>query len=217
MNFGDNEPLALLHFGFRAVVKLPDAELARLGLGRVHHRILFFIARAPGLPVSELVAILDVSKQALHAPLRRLVHAGLVFREAIPTDRRARTLQLTARGKALEERLSGHQRQLFAAAFRNAGPVAARGWATVMQRLAEHPPKEVVGSRPHAARVRSRVAAMPARAAPRVEDSTPKGVRSSLRTRRQRNASKRKRAVAGHRKHRSRLTNMRGESRTLCR
>lgn len=137
MNFGENEPLALLHFGFRAVVKGPDAELARLGLGRVHHRLLFFIARSPGLPVSELTAILAVTKQALHAPLRRLVKDGFVRSETNPEDRRERRLSLTARGKALEDRLSGHQRRLFAAAFRSAGPAATRGFCSVLQRLAE--------------------------------------------------------------------------------
>ncbi len=136
-DFGENEPLALLHFGFRAVVKRPDEELARLGLGRVHHRVLFFIARAPGLPVSELVTILDVTKQALHAPLRRLIAGGFVRSEPNPMDRRERRLSLTPRGKALEERLSGHQRRLFAAAFRGAGPAAARGFCAVMRALAE--------------------------------------------------------------------------------
>lgn len=137
MNYGENEPLALLHFGFRTIVKRPDQELERLGLGRVHHRVLFFIARSPGLAVSELTAILDVTKQALHAPLRRLVADGFVQSTANPDDRRERRLALTARGRALEERLSGHQRRLFAAAFKSAGPSAARGFCAVMQRLAD--------------------------------------------------------------------------------
>jgi len=137
MSLGDNEPLALLYFGFRTVVKRPDEELARLGLGRVHHRVLFFIARTPGVPVSDLMTTLDVTKQALHAPLRRLVKDGFVQSAANPEDRRERRLTLTVRGKALEDRLSGHQRRLFAAAFKSAGPSAARGFCSVMQRLAE--------------------------------------------------------------------------------
>jgi DNA-binding MarR family transcriptional regulator len=137
MSFGENEPLALLYFGFRTVVKRPDEELARLGLGRVHHRVLFFIARSPGLLVSELMASLDVTKQALHAPLRRLAADGFVESEPNPADRRERRLTLTARGRALEARLSGHQRRLFAAAFESAGPAAARGFCAVMRRLAE--------------------------------------------------------------------------------
>jgi DNA-binding MarR family transcriptional regulator len=132
---GPNEPLALLYFGFRAVVKEPDRELARRGLGRVHHRILFFIARSPGLTVSELLATLEVTKQALHAPLRALVRQKLVTALANPDNRRQRRLALTARGRALEQRLSGHQRRLFAAAFRAEGPNAAAGWRVIMRAL----------------------------------------------------------------------------------
>ena len=133
--FGPNEPLALLYFGFRAIVKEPDRELARRRLGRVHHRILFFIARSPGLTVSELLATLDVTKQALHAPLGALVRQKLVRSSVDPENRRHRRLQLTRRGRALEERLSGHQRRLFAAAFRDAGAEAAAGWRAIMRTL----------------------------------------------------------------------------------
>jgi DNA-binding MarR family transcriptional regulator len=134
-SLGPNEPLALLYFGFRAVVKEPDRELARRGLGRVHHRLLFFVARSPGLSVSELCDTLDVSKQALHAPLRALVRKKLVLTSVNPDNRRQRRLSLTARGRALEARLSGHQRRRFAAAFREAGAEAATGWRTIMRAL----------------------------------------------------------------------------------
>jgi len=132
----EDEPLALLYFGFRAVVKEPDAVLARRGLGRVHHRILFFIARAGELSLSELRATLDVTKQALHAPLRELVRAKLVRLAENPANRRERVLSLTASGKSLERKLSEHQRRRFAAAFRQVGPLAARGFCDVMRALA---------------------------------------------------------------------------------
>ena len=54
------------------------------GLGRVHHRILYFVARSPGIAVNALLGVLDVSKQALHAPLRELVDKGLIA--ATPAD-----------------------------------------------------------------------------------------------------------------------------------
>jgi DNA-binding MarR family transcriptional regulator len=136
---GSDEPLALLHFAFRAVVREPDAWLVRLGLGRVHHRILFFVGRNPGLPVGELFAILGVTKQALNAPLRALTQRKLVQSAVNPENRRQRVLTLTRRGAALEKRLSGHQRALFAAAFRRAGPTATRGFFEVMRTLAKQP------------------------------------------------------------------------------
>jgi DNA-binding MarR family transcriptional regulator len=132
---GADEPLALLHFAFRAIVAEPDAKLATLGLGRVHHRILFFIAQTPGLRVVDLSATLGVSKQALNGPLRQLVRRGLIKSLAQPQDRRERQLSLSASGKALERRLSGAQRRAFAAAFRRAGSGAKRAWQAVMLEL----------------------------------------------------------------------------------
>jgi DNA-binding MarR family transcriptional regulator len=133
---GANEPLALLHFGFRAVVKKPDLELSRWKLGRVHHRVLFFIARSPGLSTGELLNTLDISKQALHGPLRRLQSERLVQSRRDPENGRQRCLTLTPRGRALEQRLSGYQRALFAAAFRRVGPTDAQGFCAVMRALA---------------------------------------------------------------------------------
>jgi DNA-binding MarR family transcriptional regulator len=132
---GENEPLALLHFAFRAVVSGPDAVLARRGLGRVHHRILFFVARAPAMSVGELTAVLGITKQALHRPLQELVRGKLVELRPDPMSGRVRRLRLTATGAALERRLSGEQRRLFADAFRQAGPSAAAGWRAVMHAL----------------------------------------------------------------------------------
>lgn len=132
-----NEPLELLHFAFRAVVAEPDARLAELGLARVHHRLLFFVAQRPDVCVLDLARTLGVSKQALHRPLQQLLRLKLVASRQSERDRRERHLRLTAAGVQLERRLSGHQRRLFRAAFRDAGPLAASGWAAVMRALAE--------------------------------------------------------------------------------
>jgi DNA-binding MarR family transcriptional regulator len=132
---GPNEALALLHFAFRAVVAEPDAELERRGLGRVHHRILFFIARTPALRIVDLLSTLGVTKQALHSPLQQLIRQKLVQSRAEPSNRRERRLTLTSAGKALERRLSGQQRRAFAAAFRQVGAKKADGWRAVMREL----------------------------------------------------------------------------------
>lgn len=130
-----DEALALLHFGFRAVVEEPDAILAKKGLSRVHHRVLFFVAKNPGIRLADLLAILGVSKQALHGPMRDLVERGLVELLADPDDKRARRLRLTRAGATLEDKLSGIQRDLFARAFEAAGPAGERGFRAVMKAL----------------------------------------------------------------------------------
>lgn len=132
-----NQALEALHFAFRAVVARPDQLLARRGLSRVHHRVLYFVGRNPGLSVNQLLALLQVSKQSLNAPLRQLVQARLLTAGADAEDRRVRRLRLTARGAALEARLSGDQRQRFARVFAQVGARKAAAWREVMQRLAQ--------------------------------------------------------------------------------
>ena len=89
-------------YSYRAFTAKPDEMLARRGLSRVHHRILFFIARKPGLSVSQLLAALGVTKQALNTPLRQLVEMHLIRSEAADSDKRKRLLELTPEGSKLE-------------------------------------------------------------------------------------------------------------------
>ncbi|HEY3595156.1 MAG TPA: helix-turn-helix domain-containing protein, partial [Polyangiaceae bacterium] len=63
--------LALMYFAFRKMIEEPDRLLELRGLGRVHHRVLFFVTRRPGLSVGELLSILAVSKQSLHEPMQK--------------------------------------------------------------------------------------------------------------------------------------------------
>jgi DNA-binding MarR family transcriptional regulator len=131
-----NLALEALHFAFRAVSEGPDMALAERGLSRVHHRILYFIAKTPGLRVNELIATLGVTKQAMNAPLRELTGRELVSMTIDEADRRSKHLHLTAQGRALEERLSGAQRDLFARVFRKTGKDKEQAWHEVMRLLA---------------------------------------------------------------------------------
>ncbi len=130
------DPSALLFFAFRALTAEPDRVLAERGLSRVHHRILYVVARNPGLRIGELLATLRVSKQALNRPLRELSRLGLVAATTPAHNRRARELRLTDPGERLERRLTAAQRRRFARAFSAAGAGAERGWRDVMRRLA---------------------------------------------------------------------------------
>ena len=131
-----DDALALLHFGFREIVREPDAVLAERGLARLHHRILYMCRRNAGPTIADLLALLGITKQAMNRPLRELVEQRLVESTADAGDRRSRRLRLTPAGKALEFRLSETQRRAFARAFREAGGGGTRGWATVMRSLA---------------------------------------------------------------------------------
>jgi DNA-binding MarR family transcriptional regulator len=129
------EAIELFFFGYRAFTAHPDSILARRGLSRMHHRILYFVGREPGLGVNALLATLGVSKQALNAPLRHLVELGLVAVRAAAGDGRRRELRLTAEGARLEAQLTGTQMKHLAEVFGAAGPAAEAGWRAVMTRM----------------------------------------------------------------------------------
>jgi DNA-binding MarR family transcriptional regulator len=132
--------IELLFFGYRAFTDRPDRILERRGLGRVHHRILYFVGRNPEVSVKGLLEILGVSKQALSAPLRQLVEMKLVAVLAHVEDRRVKRLNLTPDGRRLEAELTGTQMRCLSQAFDQAGAANEAGWLRVMQSLAEIAP-----------------------------------------------------------------------------
>lgn len=123
------------YFAYRGFTDRPDRILERRGLGRVHHRILYFIGRRPDVSVRGLLELLAVSKQALNAPLRQLIEMDLVGVEAGVEDRRVKNLRLTALGRKLEAELTEAQTRHLRAAFDRAGAEAQRGWSEVMGEL----------------------------------------------------------------------------------
>ena len=131
--------IELLFFGYRAFTDRPDRILEGRGLGRVHHRILYFVGRNPEVSVKGLLEILAVSKQALSAPLRRLQEMKLVAVLADGGDRRIKRLTLTDEGRRLEAELTGAQMRRLSAAFDAAEPADEAGWVRVMQNLAGTP------------------------------------------------------------------------------
>lgn len=128
----------LFFFAYRAFTSRPDELLAERGLGRVHHRILYFVGRHPTISISQLLSILAVSKQALHAPLRQLIELDLVVAESAEHDKRLKQLSLTTAGKALEHELTRIQTCHLADAFAAAGKTAECGWMTTMQAILDN-------------------------------------------------------------------------------
>lgn len=126
------------YFAYRAFTTPPDRILEQRGLGRVHHRILYFVGRNPNISVNALLGLLSVSKQALNAPLRQLVEMDLIAMMTAEHDRRVRQLSLTTHGSKLEAQLTGTQMKQLQAVFEQAGAEAEAGWHLVMRSLAEN-------------------------------------------------------------------------------
>jgi DNA-binding MarR family transcriptional regulator len=127
--------LDLLFFAWRDLAAEADAALEKEGLGRAHHRALYFIGRNPGLSVGDLMAILGITKQSVGRVLKELTAKGLISQAVGSEDRRERRLALTEAGQALEQALTAPQRALMADAYRAAGAEAVSGFRTVLTGL----------------------------------------------------------------------------------
>jgi DNA-binding MarR family transcriptional regulator len=131
------QAIELLFFAYRDFSAAPDALLAEHDLGRAHHRVIYFIGRHPGITVSDLLAILGITKQSLARVLNQLIEDGFVVQTAGLRDRRQRLLELTPQGVALERSLTEKQRLRVAEAYRQAGPAAVEGFRKVMIELVD--------------------------------------------------------------------------------
>jgi DNA-binding MarR family transcriptional regulator len=118
--------IELLFFAYRDFTGEPDRQLADLGLGRAHHRAIYFIGRNPSLTVTQLLSILKITKQSLSRVLQELVAKDYVAQAQGTTDRRERRLTLTVKGEALEQLLTEGQRRRLGRAYGQAGPEAVR-------------------------------------------------------------------------------------------
>src|SRR5579885_65181 len=124
--------IELLFFAYRDFTAEPDAMLERYGFGRAHHRVIYFVGRHPQSSVSDLLAILKITKQSLSRVLGQLVRQGFIVQRPGSRDRRQRLLELTSKGVELERQLSENQRQRIAKAYREAGAQAVEGFRKVM-------------------------------------------------------------------------------------
>jgi DNA-binding MarR family transcriptional regulator len=133
-----NLALEAMHFGFRAMVLKPDQRLAQEGMSRIHHRLLYFIGRNPDCSISELLKILQVSKQYLNRPLKQLISQDYIEYRSDILDKRIKRLTLTKRGAELEQQLTGEQRRRFEEIFQQVGPDVEKHWRQVMQLLSKN-------------------------------------------------------------------------------
>ncbi len=105
----DLELIELLFFAYRDFVGEADHILESIGYGRAHHRVVYFVMRNPGLRVSDLLDILQITKQSLGRVLKQLVDDGYIEQRPGPVDRRERLLYASEKGEQLANDLSARQ------------------------------------------------------------------------------------------------------------
>jgi DNA-binding MarR family transcriptional regulator len=99
------------------------------------------------MSVSDLLALLRITKQSLARVLSLLVEQDYVAAVPGRSDRRQRLLTLTATGQALERRLFERQRERLVTAFREAGGPAVEGFRRVMRGIMDQEARRYIDSR----------------------------------------------------------------------
>ena len=115
------QSIELLFFAYRDFTAEPDEILSRYGFGRAHHRVIYFVGRNPGVTVSQLLDILQITKQSLARVLRQLVDERFIEQRLDRMDGRRRLLHLLDKGSKIEILLTNCQAERISAAFDHAG------------------------------------------------------------------------------------------------
>jgi MarR family transcriptional regulator for hemolysin len=127
MNTGHaaKDPAASRPFGFllQDVARLLKrhferrARQAGLPITRRQAAVMIYVSRHEGVSQAEVAARLDLEPISLVRLLDKLCEDGMVERRAHPTDRRVRTLWLTAAARPVLERILQINREIRAEAF----------------------------------------------------------------------------------------------------
>lgn len=132
----DFETIELFFFAYRDFISDPDEILAKIGYGRAHHRVVYFVSRRPGMTVADLLTILRITKQSLARVLKELIDSGYIRQMTGPADRRQRRLYPTLAGRELALALSEPQSQRIAQAFDTLKPEMREGVKLFLQAMA---------------------------------------------------------------------------------
>jgi len=124
--------IELLFYAYRDFTAEADAVLQTYVFGRAHHRVIYFVGRNPGMPVSALLDVLKITKQSLSRVLGQTPGAKASSNSGPDRTGAKRLLDLTPSGAELERRLTEDQRALVAQAYRAAAPMPLEGFRKVL-------------------------------------------------------------------------------------
>lgn len=161
-------PWLTLELHFLAHLNLIDdadrriADLG-LGLGRVHHRILFFVTESPGITVGQLLELIRVTNQNIHRSMGDLVRLKLIEQRTSQVDRRQRHLYTTPEGVDLLQELTCFQFERIGRAYEAAGEEAVKGFWTVLWHLIEDRERDWVERHRRGAQASTNAAGSPPR------------------------------------------------------
>ena len=107
-------------------------QLKKVGLGRIHHRLLYVAVKKPGKSVGDILKFLRVTNQNIHRPLGDLVRLGYVEQRTSVSDRRKRELHATQEGIDMFEFLVQRQYDRVQSVYDTVGPDSLREFWKVL-------------------------------------------------------------------------------------
>lgn len=128
-----DKKLAVFYFAYRGFVRPSNDLVGKYGISQFHRRILFFVARKPGMTINGLLSVLDVSKQALHKPMLDLVNKGMIEIKAHPKDKRSKVIYLSELGLSIDTEINQVQIEKMKTIFKEAGDPEGIWWEKVME------------------------------------------------------------------------------------
>lgn len=114
------------------------ARQSGLPITRRQAAVLVYVSRREGVSQTEIATLLGMEPIALVRMLDKLCEEGLVERHAHPTDRRVRTLWLTAAGWRVLERILRINQQIRAEAFTGMPPAACEALIETLARIKDN-------------------------------------------------------------------------------
>ena len=132
-NNNDYENL-LFYFAYKTFVNTADEIIEEYGLNRQHHRFLFFIEKAPGITIKDLLKSMEISKQGSHATLKKLKDEAFIIEKQTEADKRVKALYPTEKGTKLVHELNKAQNDL----FRDIQKKVGNDWYAIMEAFASY-------------------------------------------------------------------------------
>ncbi len=124
--------IELLFYAYRDFTAESDQILAKIGFGRAHHRVIYFVGRYPAITVGDLLGILRITKQSLSRVLGQLVREGYIAHTQGFIDCRQRRLTLTGEGPCAGARAVGEPAPACRRRLSRGGRASGRGFRRVM-------------------------------------------------------------------------------------
>jgi len=125
---------------FRSLTEEADQILGRRALGRAHFRALGVIALQPGSAVSDIIATLGITNQALNRVMNELQSRGLIRAKLDTDDRRRRKLYLTDAGQEIFDRTMAAQLAVLRHAAKKCGVKGFEAYREFLSAMATYEP-----------------------------------------------------------------------------